>query len=155
MELLRYTALVEFCLLISGLGRSMLGRLLAWTLWSRGAATPDTLVEAALARLSRIDLEERADTLEDDRCRRADVGMIVAPVPNCSLMKKWSEVEEVVDATEAVCARKADSSLVNLLTMFSCSFSSSRCKSAALTGRGCRMGPVHVSSAAIIMQLRL
>ena len=133
---------------------SILGRLLAWTLWSRGAATPETLVDAALAKLSLMDLEDRAETLEDDLCRRAEVGMIVAPVPNCSLVKKWSEVDEVVDATDAVCARNADSSLVSLLTMFSCSFSCSRCSSAALIGRGCRIGPVQVSIAVIQLGLQ-
>jgi hypothetical protein len=59
---------MEFWRLISGRFSSMLGRALAWTLWSRGAATPDTLVLAALlARLSLIDLEERVDRLEEDR----------------------------------------------------------------------------------------
>lgn len=48
--------------------------------------------------------------------------------------------ELVVDATDALCARSALSSRVNLLTTASCSFSSSRCISAAVMGRGCRIG---------------
>ena len=59
-------------------------------------------MEAALVKFSRIDLEDLADRFDEDRCRRAEVGMMVAPVPNWSLLKKWSEVEDVVDATEAV-----------------------------------------------------
>ena len=79
--LLNPPALVEFCLLISGLGISMLGLLLACTLWSLGAATPETLVAEVLAKLSLIDLAERWDRLDEDLCRRADVGMIVLLVP--------------------------------------------------------------------------
>ena len=74
----------------------------------------------ALVKLSRIDRDDRVDKLEEDLCRRVDVGMIVVPVPTFevyeSLVKKWSEVEEVVDATDAVCARSADSSRVKRLT---------------------------------------
>jgi hypothetical protein len=84
----------------------MLGRLLACTLWSRGAATPETLVAVVLARLSRIERADRWDKLEEDRCRRAEVGMMVLLVPRLvdegSLVKKWSEVDDVVEATEAV-----------------------------------------------------
>jgi len=72
---------VEFCRLMSGRVSSTLGLLLAWTLCSLGAATPETLVLAALARLSRIDLAERVDRFDDERCRRADVGMMVVAVP--------------------------------------------------------------------------
>ena len=46
---------------------------------SRGAATPDTDVLFALCRASLADLAERVDRFEDDRCRRADIGMIDAP----------------------------------------------------------------------------
>jgi hypothetical protein len=46
----------------------------------------------------------------------------------------------VVDATEAEWARKAESSRVRRLTTASCSFSNSRCNSAAVMGRGWRMG---------------
>jgi len=66
---------------MSGRVSSTLGLLLAWTLCSLGAATPETLVLAALARLSRIDLAERVDRFDDERCRRADVGMMVVAVP--------------------------------------------------------------------------
>lgn len=72
---------VEFCLLISGRVSSMLGLLLATTLWSLGAATPETLVFAALARLSLIDRAERVDRFDEDRWRRVVVGMIVVPAP--------------------------------------------------------------------------
>lgn len=66
---------------------------------------------------------ERVDKFEDERCRRADVGMIVVAVPVVDVYgsleeKKWSEVEEVVEATDAVCARRADSSRVRRLTCF-------------------------------------
>ena len=105
-ELRNPLALVEFCLLISGLAISMLGLLLAWTLWSLGAATAETLVADVPPRFSRIDLAERVDRLDEDRCRRADVEVTVLPVPvvvvDGSPVKKWSEVEEVVDATDAV-----------------------------------------------------
>lgn len=59
----------------------MLGLLLAWTLWSLGAATPETLVFVALARLSRMDLADLVDRFDEERCRRADVGMMVVAVP--------------------------------------------------------------------------
>lgn len=114
---------VEFCRLTSGRLSSILGRALACTLWSRGAATPDTLVLEALANVSLMDRVERVDRFEDDRCRRAAVGMIVVDVPVVDKYgslpeKKWlSEVEEVVDATDAVWARKADSSRVRRLTL--------------------------------------
>lgn len=82
MELARKPdAEVEFWRLMSGRLSSILGRALAWTLWSLGAATPETLVLAALARLSRMDLVERVDRFEDDRWRRAAVGIIVVAVP--------------------------------------------------------------------------
>lgn len=46
--------------------------------------------------------------------------MILVLVPRfegyVSLVKKWSEVEDVVEATEAVCARRADNSRVSRLT---------------------------------------
>jgi hypothetical protein len=77
-------------------------------------------VADVLAKASRIDLAERVDRLEEDRCLRAEVGMIVLLVPmfadNGSLVKKWSEVDDVVEATDAVCARSADSSRVRRLT---------------------------------------
>ncbi len=47
---------------------------------------------------------------------------------------------DVVDATDAECARKAESSRVSRLTTASCSFSSSKCSSAGVMGRGCRIG---------------
>lgn len=55
-------------------------------------------------------------------------------------------MEEVVEATEAECARKAESSRVRRLTTASCSFSSSRCISAAVMGRGCRIGTLPASA---------
>ena len=58
------------------------------------------------AKFSRIDLAERVDRLEEDLCRRADVDVTVLPVPVVvvygSPVKKWSEVEDVVEATDAV-----------------------------------------------------
>jgi hypothetical protein len=90
IELLLYPdALVEFCLLISGLVISMLGRLLACTLWSLGAATPETLVLVALAKFSRIDRADRVDRLEDDLCRRVDAGMMVVPVPTLDVYESF------------------------------------------------------------------
>ena len=78
IELLRNPdADVEFCLLMSGRDISMLGRELAWTDWSRGAATPETLVLAALARLSRMERAERVERFEEERWRRVVVGMMV------------------------------------------------------------------------------
>ena len=73
-------ALKEFCRLISGRATSMLGRPLACTLWSRGAATPETEV-AVVLKFSRMDLAERVERLDEDRCRRAEVGIMVVPVP--------------------------------------------------------------------------
>jgi len=52
------------------------------------------------------------------------------------------EVEDVFDATEAVWARRSESSRVRRLTTASCSFSSCMWRSAAVSGRGCRSGPV-------------
>jgi hypothetical protein len=110
-------ALMLFCRLMSGRVSSMLGRLL----WSRGAATPETLVFAVLARLSLMLRAERVERFELLRCRRVVVGMMVVLVPVVvygSLdEKKWSDVEEAVDATEAVCARRADSSRVRRFTL--------------------------------------
>jgi len=57
----------EFCRLTSGLDNSMLGRELAWTLWSRGAATPEIEVLAAFARLSLIDLADRVERFDEER----------------------------------------------------------------------------------------
>jgi hypothetical protein len=50
------------------------------------------------------------------------------------------EATDVVEATDAEWARRAESSRVSRLTTASCSFSSSRCISAGVIGRGCRMG---------------
>lgn len=47
---------------------------------------------------------------------------------------------DAVDATDAECARRAESSRVSLLTTASCSFSSAKCISAGVIGRGCRIG---------------
>ncbi len=47
---------------------------------SRGAATLDTdVVFASLGIASLADLAERVDRLLEERCRRAEVGMIEAP----------------------------------------------------------------------------
>jgi hypothetical protein len=96
------------------------------------------------------------DTLLELRCRREDVGC-VAPcrgAPECAALPLGSVTSsstleatlEVVEATEAEWARKADSSRVSRLTTASCSFSSSRCISAAVMGRGCRMGTLPASA---------
>jgi hypothetical protein len=80
--LLSPDAEVEFCRETSGRVISMLGRALAWTDWSLGAATPETLVFAALARLSRIDRADRVERFEEERWRRVVVGMmVVEPTP--------------------------------------------------------------------------
>lgn len=56
----------------------------------------------------------------------------------------WSCVDEeeidVVLATDEECALSTDSSRVSLFTIASCSFSSSRCISAGVIGRGCLIG---------------
>ena len=57
----------EFCRLTSGLDNSMLGRELAWTLWSRGAATPETDVLAAFVRLSLMERAERVERFDEER----------------------------------------------------------------------------------------
>lgn len=93
------------------------------------------------------------DTLLEDRWRRPLVGKMplvlelesipaVVWFPSASSNAPDAVDEEMlaVLATLAECARNADSSRVNLLTTASCSFSSSRCISAAVMGRGCRMG---------------
>jgi len=50
------------------------------------------------------------------------------------------DVTDVVEATDAEWARRAESSRVRRLTTASCSFSSSRCISAGVMGRGCLIG---------------
>ena len=74
-------ALVLFWRDTSGLLSSIDGLELAWTDWSRGAATPETEVLPALARLSRMLRAERVLRLDEERCRRAVVGIMVAPAP--------------------------------------------------------------------------
>lgn len=67
---------------MSGLCISRLCLALVWCdlSLSLGAATPDTeLVAASLVTASLIDLAERVERLLDERCLRADVGMIEAP----------------------------------------------------------------------------
>ena len=54
--------------------------------------------------------------------------------------------DDTVLATLAECARRLLSSRVSLFTTASCSFSSSRCSSAAVRGRGCRMGACAASA---------
>jgi len=57
------------------------------------------------------------------------------------------DIVEAVDATDAECARRAVSSRVSLLTIASCSFSNSRCSSAAVIGLGCLIGGTELGSA--------
>ena len=52
------------------------------------------------------------------------------------------DAEDVVEATEADCWRRSDSSRVRRLTTASCSFSNCMCKSAAVRGLGWRSGPI-------------
>jgi len=57
------------------------------------------------------------------------------------------DVVEVVEATDAECARSAVNSRVSLLTLASCSFSNSRCSSTAVSGLGCLKGRFALTSA--------
>ncbi len=58
----------------------------------------------ALTRLSRIERAERVERFEELRWRRVVVGMMALPevLVLSAEEKKWSEVEDVVEATEAV-----------------------------------------------------
>lgn len=109
----------------------------------------------------------RADVFDELRFRRDAVGCVgpllrgspCAPPSDGSSSRFGAvEVDDVVDATEAECARRADNSRVSRLTCApgqqstcrdppgqkpttaSCSFSNSRYNSAAVIGRGCRTG---------------
>ena len=100
-EVLRKTLVeFEFCRLISGRMTSIEGRLELCTDWSRGAATPET--EVAVVAASRMLRALRAERLEDDRWRRAEVGMIVVEVVYEYGSDNSSEAEDAVEATEAV-----------------------------------------------------
>lgn len=68
------------------------------------------------------------------------------PAGSVTSRRALEAMEDVVEATEAECARRAESSRVRRLTTASCSFSSSRCISAAVMGRGCRMGMLPASA---------
>jgi len=77
---------------------------------SRGAATPEIEV-VAFETPSLTERAERAERLLLERCLRAEVGMILAPVPyeevyGCSVMacvdEKRSLVEDADEATDAV-----------------------------------------------------
>ena len=83
--------------------------------------------------------------LDDERCRRDGVGWLAPSVVLCALKSGASvtpaEVEDVVEATEAVCCRNSVNSRVKRLTTASCSFSNCIWRSAAVSGLGCRRGP--------------
>jgi hypothetical protein len=65
----------------------------------------------------------------------------VCATPGSVASSRTPEVlDEAVEATEAECARRAESSRVRRLTTASCSFSNSKCSSAAVNGLGCRIG---------------
>lgn len=65
-----------------------------------------------------------------------------------------SDVEEVLETTEALwAARSMDSSRVRRFTTASCSFSSCRCKSAAVRGLGCLSGPGPVPTPVLSPEL--
>jgi hypothetical protein len=85
---------------MSGRGISVEGLAEPESDWSRGAATPDTEVE--LFATSRMLLALRVERFEDDRCRLADVGGMELE----ELYGYWSvnisDVEDVVEATDAV-----------------------------------------------------
>lgn len=95
----------------------------------------------------------RALVLEEvRRCRRSVVKGWENPEPafrRCgsetwaaSVPDALADVEEALDTTEEFwAARRRDNSRVKRLTTASCSFSSSRWRSAAVRGLGCRMGP--------------
>lgn len=81
------------------------------------------------ARASRAERAERVERFEEDLWRRADVGIILTPPYEEEdwrfeygsgrfwvLVVKRSEVDDVVEATEAVCALRADSSRVSRFT---------------------------------------
>jgi len=81
------------------------------------------------------------ETLEELRWRREDVGCIGPVAASAWAMDESAALDiDVVEATDAECARRAESSRVRRLTTASCSFSSSRCISAAVIGRGCLIG---------------
>jgi hypothetical protein len=94
--------------------------------------------------LGGIPLRETEDEL---RCRREGVGWTD---PECDVSlgsrRAFEVAEEAVDATEAEWARRAESSRVKRFTAASCSFSSSRCISAGVMGRGWRMGTPEAST---------
>lgn len=85
---------------MSGRGMSVDGLAEPDTDCSRGAATPDTDVELLAA--SRMLLALRVERFEDDRWRLADVGGIELEVLYGYWSAKSSDVEEVVEPTEAV-----------------------------------------------------
>ena len=85
---------------MSGLGMSVDGLAEPDTDWSRGAATPETDVELCAA--SRMLLALRVERFEDDRCLRADVGGMELEEVYGYWSVKSSDVEDVVEATEAV-----------------------------------------------------
>ena len=81
------------------------------------------------------------ETLEELRWRRDAVGCIGPVAASAWAMDESAALDmDVVEATDAEWARRAESSRVRRLTTASCSFSSSRCISAAVMGRGCLMG---------------
>lgn len=106
--------------------------------------------------------------LEDERCLLDGVGWLAPKPMLLGLLSEKSatpvDVEEVVDATEADCCRRRDSSLVRRFTYHlwlgvchfryvrqrsrttaSCSCSSCKWRSAAVSGLGCLSGPLMIS----------
>jgi hypothetical protein len=118
-----FEGLVEFCRVMSGLDISKLClfEFCIDTDCSLGAATPDT--DVAFWAASRMLRALRAERLDDDRWRRADVGMMLPEVVKGgygyefarSEVKSSDEVD-AVEATDAVCARSWVSSRVRRFT---------------------------------------
>lgn len=98
----RRVAAVEFSRLRDGRAISIEGLAELGTDVSRAGATPETLVAPVVAVILL------ALRFEDDRCRRAVVGTMP--------LYSFADVDEVVEATEAVCCRSRESSRVKRLT---------------------------------------
>jgi hypothetical protein len=99
-------------------GRSEWFREEEWRLFSRQGATPATLAAMALCATWALD-----PRLDEDRCRRELFGCekdLPRDGEDCTpsaLSGSFNvEAEDVVDATEAVCCRRRDSSRVSRLT---------------------------------------
>jgi len=112
----------------------------------RSGTTPERALPETLSRVFPV-VMLRVEVLDEDRwCLWEGTGWLGPERRWLALLSDAStnpaEVEEVLETTEAFwAALSKESSRVNRLTTASCSFSSCRCKSAAVNGRGCLKGP--------------